>query len=187
MLIRSSEPLLIKDHTNRIPVKRIAFKHSQNLVCSMDNAMLKIWDETSGKQTAYIESTSNFNDFCTIPNSGMFFFAQEEPKMMSFYILALSPAPRSKKSSRRRCRAFKTTTTSSSQSRNSSNLASTKSKSQIFSKLTCTATLLTCDCIKKRCRLSIRLILRNRKEKVFKKIEESRPARLQIKSDLPKG
>lgn len=92
--IRAKEPLIIKDHLNRVPVKRIAFNPSHNVVCSLDSAMLKIWDETSGKQMAYIESTANFNDFCTIPNTGMFFFAQEEPKMQTFYIPALGPAPR---------------------------------------------------------------------------------------------
>lgn len=45
--IRSSEPLLVKDHLNRIPVKKIDFNKSQNTVYSMDSAMLKIWDETS--------------------------------------------------------------------------------------------------------------------------------------------
>jgi ribosome biogenesis protein ENP2 len=47
-----------------------------------------------GKQQAYIESTTNFNDFCTIPNTGMFFFAQEDAKMQTFYIPHLGPAPR---------------------------------------------------------------------------------------------
>lgn len=92
--IRSSEPLIVKDHLNRIPVKKIAFNKNNNAVYSMDSAMLKIWDETSGKQTAYIESTSNFNDFCTIPDTGMFFFAQEDVKMMTYYIPSLGPAPR---------------------------------------------------------------------------------------------
>lgn len=92
--IRSSEPLLIKDHLNRVPVKRIAFNPSHNVVYSLDSAMLKIWDETSGQQMAYIESDSNFNDFCTIPNTGMFFFAQEDVKMQTFYVPALGHAPR---------------------------------------------------------------------------------------------
>ena len=192
--IRSSEPLLIKDHMNRIPVKRIAFNHSQNLVCSMDSAMLKIWDETSGKQKAYIESTSNFNDFCTIPNSGMFFFAQEEPKMMSFYIPALGPAPRW-------C-AFLDSLTEEIESETVQNIYDdykfvTKQElvelgldhlegtnllkaymhgyfvdMRLYQKALSTVNPFTFE--------------KYRKEKVAKKIEESRPARLQIKSDLPK-
>lgn len=43
---------------------------------------------------AYIESQSKFNDFCTIPNTGMFFFAQEDVKMLTYYIPSLGPAPK---------------------------------------------------------------------------------------------
>ncbi|KNC25305.1 hypothetical protein FF38_02560 [Lucilia cuprina] len=92
--IRSKEPLLVKDHLNKLPVKRIAFNNQQNAVYSMDEAMLKLWDEQTGKQIAYIESTSSFNDFCTIPNTGMFFMAQEDVKMLTYYVPAMGPAPR---------------------------------------------------------------------------------------------
>ncbi|XP_037910982.1 nucleolar protein 10 [Hermetia illucens] len=92
--IRSREPLFIKDHLNREAVKKIEFNASMNAVCSLDSAMLKIWDENSGKQMAYIESQSKFNDFCTIPNTGMFFFAQEDVKMLTYYIPSLGPAPK---------------------------------------------------------------------------------------------
>lgn len=47
-----------------------------------------------GKQIAYIESTSSFNDFCTVPDTGMFFLAQEDVKMLTFYVPAMGPAPR---------------------------------------------------------------------------------------------
>ncbi|KAM7351705.1 nucleolar protein 10 lethal (2) 34Fd [Cochliomyia hominivorax] len=92
--IRSKEPLLIKDHLNKVPIKRLAFNQQNNTVYSLDEAMLKLWDEQTGKQVAYIESTSSFNDFCTIPNSGMFFLAQEDVKMLTFYVPAMGPAPR---------------------------------------------------------------------------------------------
>jgi ribosome biogenesis protein ENP2 len=55
---------------------------------------LKVWDGSTGKQKVFIESTSNFNDFCTIPNSGLFFFAQEEVKMQTNYVPSLGPAPK---------------------------------------------------------------------------------------------
>lgn len=92
--IRSSQPLIVKDHFNNLPVKRIEFNSNHNVVYSMDSAMLKIWDETSGKQMAFIEAPSNFNDFATIKNTGMFFFAQEAEKMLTFYIPSLGPAPK---------------------------------------------------------------------------------------------
>ena len=192
--IRASEPLLIKDHLNRVPVKKIAFNQSQNVVCSLDSAMLKIWDETTGKQMAYIESNSNFNDFCTIPNTGMFFFAQEEVKMQTFYIPALGPAPRW-------C-SFLDNLTEEIESEVVQNIYDdykfvTKQELEdlglehldgtnllkaymhgffvdmrLYQKAVSTVNPFTFE--------------KYRKEKVNKKIEESRPQRLQVKSDVPK-
>lgn len=92
--IRARQPLIVKDHLNQLPIKQIGFNPSQNAVYSLDGGIFKVWDETSGKQTAYIETETNFNDFCTIPDSGMFFFAQEDMKMLTYYIPSLGPAPR---------------------------------------------------------------------------------------------
>ncbi|XP_064542111.1 nucleolar protein 10 [Drosophila montana] len=92
--IRSRQPLLIKDHLNKVPIKRLAFNPAQNAVYSLDEATLKLWDEQTGKQIAYVESTSSFNDFCTIPDTGMFFLAQEDVKMLTYYVPAMGPAPR---------------------------------------------------------------------------------------------
>lgn len=92
--IRARQPLIVKDHLNQFPIKQIDFNSSQNAVYSMDTGIFKVWDETSGKQKAYIETESSFNDFCTIPNTGMFFFAQEDVKMLTYYIPDMGPAPR---------------------------------------------------------------------------------------------
>lgn len=41
-----------------------------------------------------IEATSDFNDLCIVPNTGMMFMANENKKMMTYYIPNLGPAPR---------------------------------------------------------------------------------------------
>ncbi|XP_062142963.1 nucleolar protein 10 [Drosophila sulfurigaster albostrigata] len=92
--IRSRQPLLTKNHLNNLPIKRLAFNPAPNAVYSLDEATLKLWDEQTGKQIAYVESTTSFNDFCTIPDSGMFFLAQEDVKMLTYYVPAMGPAPR---------------------------------------------------------------------------------------------
>lgn len=92
--IRANQPLVVKDHMNRMKIKQVAFNAGQNAVYSMDGAILKVWDEGTGKQIAYIESESQFNDFCTIPGTGMFFFAQQDSKMLTYYVPSLGPAPR---------------------------------------------------------------------------------------------
>jgi len=43
--LRSSRPLLVKDHNFCLPIKDIEFHQSQNLVLSCDSRILKIWDE----------------------------------------------------------------------------------------------------------------------------------------------
>lgn len=192
--IRSSEPLIVKDHLNRIPVKKIAFNEAHNMVCSMDSAMLKIWDENSGKQAAYIESTANFNDFCTIPNTGMFFFAQEDVKMQTFYIPALGPAPKW-------C-AFLDNLTEEIESETVQNIYDdykfvTKQELVDLDLDNLEGTNLL-KAYMHGYFVDMRLYQRAlasanpfsyekyRREKVTKKIEESRPPRLQVKNDVPK-
>lgn len=84
--IRSRQPLITKDHLNQFPIKQIAFNTSESAVYSLDAGIFKIWNEITGKQIAYIESESSFNDFATIPNTGLMFFAQEDVKMLTYYI-----------------------------------------------------------------------------------------------------
>ncbi|CAG9797405.1 unnamed protein product [Chironomus riparius] len=192
--IRSSEPLLVKDHLNRIPVRKIDFNPSQNVIYSMDSAMLKIWDENTGKQTAYIESQSNFNDFCTIPNTGMFFFAQEDVKMQTFYIPSLGPAPRwcafldnlteeiESEVVQEIYDDYKFVTKQELMSLGLDHLEGTNLLKaymhgyfvdiRLYNKAKSASEPKTFD--------------RYRKEKIQKKIEESRPQRLQVKSDVPK-
>ncbi|XP_050077174.1 nucleolar protein 10 [Anopheles maculipalpis] len=92
--IRARNPIAVKDHLNQLPIKKIRFQTDQNSVYSLDSAMLKIWDETSLKQKACIESRSNFNDFAHFPGSGLFMFAQEDTKMLPYYIPSEGPAPK---------------------------------------------------------------------------------------------
>ncbi|CAB3409799.1 unnamed protein product [Caenorhabditis bovis] len=94
--IRSRKPLLVKDHNNELPIKKMEFikKDDGNVVASMDSRMLKLWYESDGSPMAAIENACNLNDFCRYPNSGMFFFANEAPKMLQYFIPQLGPAPK---------------------------------------------------------------------------------------------
>uniref|UniRef100_UPI003AAA90D4 nucleolar protein 10 isoform X4 n=1 Tax=Centroberyx gerrardi TaxID=166262 RepID=UPI003AAA90D4 len=61
------------------------------------NASLNMAVGTStgqGKVFSSIEPQTNINDVCIYPQSGMLFTANEDPKMNTFYIPALGPAPR---------------------------------------------------------------------------------------------
>lgn len=45
--IRSSKPLLVKDHMNELAIKKIDFHKHMNYVYSMDSSVVKIWDKNS--------------------------------------------------------------------------------------------------------------------------------------------
>nr|AAQ91237.1 hypothetical protein FLJ14075-like protein [Danio rerio] len=92
--LRSSRPLLVKDHYYGLPIKSLHFHNSLDLVLSADSKIIKMWNKDNGKVFSSIEPQANINDVCLYPASGMLFTANEDPKMNTFYIPALGPAPR---------------------------------------------------------------------------------------------
>uniref|UniRef100_A0A3P8WHL2 Nucleolar protein 10 n=1 Tax=Cynoglossus semilaevis TaxID=244447 RepID=A0A3P8WHL2_CYNSE len=92
--LRSSQPLLVKDHFYNLPIKSLHFHDQLDLVMSADSKIIKMWNKDSGKVFSSIEPPANINDVCIYPQSGLLFTANEDPKMNIFYIPALGPAPR---------------------------------------------------------------------------------------------
>ncbi|XP_030632379.1 nucleolar protein 10 isoform X2 [Chanos chanos] len=92
--LRSSHPLLVKDHYYGLPIKALHFHEPLDLVLSADSKIIKMWNRDNGKVFSSIEPQSNINDMCVYPGSGMLFTANEDPKMNTFYVPALGPAPR---------------------------------------------------------------------------------------------
>lgn len=92
--LRSSHPLLVKDHYYGLPIKALHFHNQLDLVISADSKIIKMWNKENGKMFSSIEPQANINDVCLYPSSGMLFTANEDPKMNTFYIPALGPAPR---------------------------------------------------------------------------------------------
>lgn len=92
--LRSSQPLLVKDHFYNLPINSLNFHNQLDLVVSSDSKIIKIWNKDTGKLFSSVEPQTNINSVCVYPNSGMLFTANEDPKMNTFYIPALGPAPR---------------------------------------------------------------------------------------------
>lgn len=92
--IRSDKPLLVKDHMYGLPIKNVEFHPSMDMVFSMDSRIVKIWDRNTGKAFTFVEPGKELNDLCLVPNSGMLFLANEDIKMLTYYIPSLGPAPR---------------------------------------------------------------------------------------------
>jgi len=96
--IRSSKPLLVKDHMYNLPIKNVSFSSNddQSLVLSMDSQVVKMWDNGTGAPYSSIEATAgaDFNDLVVYPGSGLMFLANEQPKMQVFYVPSIGPAPK---------------------------------------------------------------------------------------------
>ncbi|KAG1659289.1 Nucleolar protein 10 [Nymphon striatum] len=95
--IRANKPLLVKDHMFSLPIKDIEFVKapSQDLVMTMDSKIIKIWDHQSGKLLTSVQPPdTSLNNICLFPNSGLFFVANEDKKILSYYIPTLGPAPK---------------------------------------------------------------------------------------------
>ncbi|KAK1171848.1 nucleolar protein 10-like [Acipenser oxyrinchus oxyrinchus] len=92
--LRSNRPLLVKDHHYGLPIKSIQFQDQLDLILSADSKIIKMWNKDTGKIFSTLEPEHDINDVCLYPNSGMLFTANEDPKMNTFYIPALGPAPR---------------------------------------------------------------------------------------------
>ncbi|ENN72903.1 hypothetical protein HUJ04_003214 [Dendroctonus ponderosae] len=92
--IRSDKPFIVKDHMCDQPIKDLAFHYQQDLIYSLDESVLKIWNKNNGKLYTSIDSSIGFNNLCIVPNSGLFFMAQESTKIQTYFIPSLGPAPK---------------------------------------------------------------------------------------------
>ena len=92
--LRSTAPLITKDHRYGLPIKRIRFHDGLAKVLSMDPKGIKIWDSASGESFTSIESKTDLNDFDVFPRSGLILSANEQPRLQVHYLPALGPAPR---------------------------------------------------------------------------------------------
>uniref|UniRef100_A0AAZ3QBA4 Nucleolar protein 10 n=1 Tax=Oncorhynchus tshawytscha TaxID=74940 RepID=A0AAZ3QBA4_ONCTS len=60
--LRSSRPLLVKDHYYGLPIKSVNFQDHLDLVLTADSKIIKIWNKDTGKVFSSIEPQTNIND-----------------------------------------------------------------------------------------------------------------------------
>ena len=92
--IRSSRPLLVKDHLYGTPIKSLMFHSTLDQVISLDSKAVKIWDRLTGQPYTSIESEAELNEVVAYEGSGLIFMSNEQPKMQVHYIPTLGPAPK---------------------------------------------------------------------------------------------
>lgn len=91
--LRSSTPTLVKDHGYGFDIKKIIWLNENRFV-STDKRIAKIYNANDGKLFASMEPSVDINDLEYIPDTGMFFTANEGLQMHTYYIPNLGPAPR---------------------------------------------------------------------------------------------
>uniref|UniRef100_A0A7S4M4P8 Nucleolar protein 10 n=1 Tax=Vannella robusta TaxID=1487602 RepID=A0A7S4M4P8_9EUKA len=89
--IRSSTPLLVKDHQYELPIKDIQFQGDYCI--SSDSRICKIWNKRDAKPYVNIESEHTINRATIVDNSGLMFLAEQKDKMEIYYIPGLGVAP----------------------------------------------------------------------------------------------
>ncbi|EDQ90796.1 uncharacterized protein MONBRDRAFT_23822 [Monosiga brevicollis MX1] len=92
--IRAAEPVLTKDHSYGLPIKRIVHHAASDSVLAADQKVIKIWKRESGEAITAIEADADINDMDMYPDSGMFFVGGEQSKMMIYFVPSLGPAPK---------------------------------------------------------------------------------------------
>ena len=98
--LRSSRPMIIKDHKYGNPIVDLKFhdsggsSSSRRYVISSDKFAVRIWDKDTGKPFTTIESqVADLNDVCVWDGKGLILMATEAPQVQSYFIPALGPAP----------------------------------------------------------------------------------------------
>eukprot|EP01060_Flectonema_neradi_P031599 TRINITY_DN4827_c0_g1_i1.p1 TRINITY_DN4827_c0_g1~~TRINITY_DN4827_c0_g1_i1.p1 ORF type:complete len:652 (+),score=145.30 TRINITY_DN4827_c0_g1_i1:76-2031(+) len=98
--LRKQTPLLVKDHNNTLPIRRIMTHNcfDKRLIASADEKGIKIWDVNTGTTFTTIDASHELYDF-VIPqaasdrDSGVILAACDTAHVNSFFVPQLGPAP----------------------------------------------------------------------------------------------
>lgn len=97
--VRSSRPLCERNHMNGYPIVSLSF-HTRGtdtgnvVVGSADSKSVKIWDANSAAMVASVESNATINHLTFCPRSGLFFCANDTPRVGVYFVPALGLAPK---------------------------------------------------------------------------------------------
>lgn len=92
--LRANRPFLVKDHMYGLAIKNIDFIESEELIASMDQKCVKLWNQKTGKAYTAIQPPADLNDMCVVPNTGLLFLANEDKKLLTYFIPSIGPAPK---------------------------------------------------------------------------------------------
>jgi ribosome biogenesis protein ENP2 len=93
--LRAGKPITKKFHQYELPLVSVNFHHGeQRLVLSADPKVLKMWNINTGDVFGNIETPCDINDIAVVENSGLIMMACEQPRVLTYFVPALGPAPK---------------------------------------------------------------------------------------------
>lgn len=96
--LRTNVPSIVKDQGYGFEIKKILWLDDNSLdsekILTSDKRIAKIWDRNDGKPFASMEPSVDINDVEYLPQTGMFFMANDGMPMHTYYIPNLGPAPK---------------------------------------------------------------------------------------------
>lgn len=92
--IRMNRPLIEKDHQFDTPITDIHFHDSSRTIISSCKKIIRIWDKDTAKTFCNIEPSFDINTTHVVPNTGMIMVGGENPRMNTYYVPDLAPAPK---------------------------------------------------------------------------------------------
>lgn len=92
--LRSSKPLFVRDQGNGLPIRSIRFHDDRKHCITADPKSIKVWQRHTGVNLMAVEPDSDINHACLIGGSGVICAALEAPRVKSYYVPALGPAPK---------------------------------------------------------------------------------------------
>lgn len=94
--LRSDKPIMVKDHRYGLPVHTVRFhndaRNESRKIISADKKIIKFWDR-NGKAWTSIQPPADVNGLCVVPGSGLIIAGAEQPRVHTFYVPDLGPAP----------------------------------------------------------------------------------------------
>eukprot|EP01129_Flabellula_baltica_P003639 TRINITY_DN13397_c0_g1_i1.p1 TRINITY_DN13397_c0_g1~~TRINITY_DN13397_c0_g1_i1.p1 ORF type:complete len:654 (+),score=170.15 TRINITY_DN13397_c0_g1_i1:26-1987(+) len=91
--MRKNDSLQLKDHHYGLPVHKIIFHEYNNTVVSACKKIIKVWNPDTSKTFTSIETPMPINDVCIRDQDGLLFACTESPKICTYYIPDMGPAP----------------------------------------------------------------------------------------------
>ncbi|KAJ4455717.1 putative Nucleolar protein 10 [Paratrimastix pyriformis] len=92
--LRAPTPFLQKNHQYGLPIVDVKFHEASRTVISADPKAVRIWTQDEAVTLGSIEPKEDVRSVCIAPDSGLLFVPGEQPRVGTYFVPALGPAPR---------------------------------------------------------------------------------------------